>query len=694
MATTAEFWQEIQQWVQLGQWSQAERLGGELCRTAQAPEWVNEWGVLLARHGRFAQAENVFRQLSERFPNYAPAYGNLGLVLRRLGRWEEAIQAFHRALDLDSQFVEALNNLALLLRDLNRISEALPYLERAVRLRPDQAVLHANLAQLYRQLQRHTEAVRHFRLALASQPGQLDICVGLSLSLLAMGEETEAESWARLATDIAPHQADAWNTLGTILSTMGRYQEAQQCFDEALRHNPQHHLAYLNRGMIYFTQGRWQQGWDDYEHRLYVNASEWQRFSSPRWQGEPLHGKTILLVAEQGIGDILQFVRYAQVLRQQGARVLLECPQHLVALLSRVLDLESCHAKGDSLPPYDVYIPLLSVPRYIGTAPNAIGFEVPYIAPSSDLVERWRPILSDLEGFRVGIAWQGNPNYPNDRQRSVPLEMFRSLAEIPGVKLVSLQKGPGEEQLPNCDFPVVDLGGQRDEAHGAFMDTAAILQHLDLVICTDSAIAHLAGALGRPVWLLLGYVCDWRWGTTGETTFWYPTMRLFRQPKRQDWGSVFTDVAKHLCSLVEQKLGQGRTTRVGDILVPISPGELVDKITILRIKRERITDWEKLRHVEIELAELERIAERSLPQSVELQNLVAELQAVNLALWQVEDELRDCERRKDFGSHFVELARSVYHHNDRRADIKKRINLLLGSRLVEEKSYKPYEGAI
>ncbi|MCS7166901.1 MAG: tetratricopeptide repeat-containing glycosyltransferase family protein [Gemmatales bacterium] len=690
MATLMEFWHEISRLVQAGRWGEAERRVAEAWPAQPSPEGMNEWGVLLAQHGRLTQAENAFRQIVERFPHYAPAYGNLGLVLRRLGRWEEAVQAFHRALALDGQFVEALNNLALLLRDLNRISEALPYLERAVQLRPDQAVLHANLAQLYRQLQRHTEAVRHFRLALATQSGHLDICIGLSLSLLALGEEGEAESWARLATELAPQHADAWNALGTILSTMGRYAEAQQCFDESLRHNPQNHLAYLNRGMIYLTQGRWQQGWDDYEHRLYTNLPEWQRFASPRWQGEPLHGRTIMLVAEQGIGDTIQFIRYAQVLRQQGARVLLECPRNLVALLSRVVDLESCYAQGDPLPPYDVYSPLLSVPRYIGTAPDTIRFEVPYIAPNGDLVEHWRPILSQLKGFRVGIAWQGNPNYPNDRQRSVPLQMFRSLAEIPGVRLVSLQKGPGEEQLTKCDFPVVDLGRHRDEAHGAFMDTAAIMQHLDLVICIDSAIAHLAGALGRPVWLLLGYVCDWRWGTEGETTFWYPTMRLFRQPKRHDWATVFAQVAKHLCSLVEQNLGRGRNTNSVDILVPISPGELLDKITILRIKRERITDWEKLRHVEIELAELERIAERSLPQSVELQNLVAELQAVNLTLWQVEDELRDCERRQDFGSHFIELARSVYRHNDRRADVKKRINLLLGSRLLEEKSYQPY----
>ncbi|GBD37594.1 TPR repeat-containing protein YrrB [bacterium HR36] len=678
--------------MQLGQWTEVERLSSELCHSLSTvpPEWVNELGVSLARYGRLTLAEQLYRKLVEFYPNYAAGYGNLGLVLRRLGRTDEAVYSFLRALQLDPNFVEALNNLALLLRDMGRLQEAVQYLERAVQIRPNQAVLHANLAQIYRALNRHEHAVRHFRHALTAQPGHLDICLSLSLSLLALGEEAEAENWARHATILAPGSADSWNTLGTILSSMGRYREALDCFNQALQMEPQHHLAHLNRGLVFLLERNWERGWEDYEHRVYLRPLEWQRFAQPRWQGEALSGKTILLVAEQGIGDIVQFVRYAAVLRQQGAHVLLECPKNLVPLLSRTIGVERCYARGESLPGCNFYSPLLSILRYLGCPPENISAPVPYIAADPNLVASWQSKLAQYSGLRVGIAWQGNPNYPNDWQRSVPLNMFRSLAKIAGVTLISLQKGPGEEQLAKCDFEVADLGPERDAAQGAFMDTAAIVQHLDLVICTDSAIAHLAGALGRPIWLLLGYVCDWRWGTTGETTFWYPTMRLFRQQKRGDWTTVFESVAWELQKLAQAKLGRSSFGTVQEICVPVAPGELLDKITILRIKQQRIVEADKRRNVEIELAELEKVAGQHLPHTAELDQLIQELQAVNLALWEVEDALRDCERHQDFGPRFVELARSVYRHNDRRAEIKKRINLLLGSRLVEEKSYRPY----
>lgn len=692
MHDVAHQWEEVLRLVQLGQWAEAERLALSLSQSCLIPpEWLNEFGVLLARHGRFTQAEKVFRQILSHYPDYAPAYGNLGLVLRRLGHTNDAVSALQRALSLDPNFVEALNNLALLFRDLGQLQEARSYLERAVQLRPDQPTLHANLAQLYRGLNRHKDAATHYRYALAAKPEQLDACLGLSLSLLALGEESEAENWARHATELAPHSADAWNTLGTILSSTGRYDEACNCFEQALHCLPQHHLAHLNRGMIYLLRGDWRRGWEDYEYRLLIQAQEWHRLPGPRWQGEPLTDQTILLVAEQGLGDTLQFIRFAQVLKHRGARVLLECSSRLVPLLSQAKGIDACFAKGEPLPPYDFYSPLLSVPRYLEIEPDNIPAEVPYLRPHPDLVSAWQQKLANHEGIRVGIAWQGNPSYPNDRQRSVPLALFRSLADIAGVTLISLQKGPGEKQLARCEFRVVDLGPERDEAQGAFMDTAAIAQHLDLVICTDSAIAHLIGALGRPIWLLLGYVCDWRWGTSGETTPWYPTMRLFRQPKRHDWDSVFNQVAAELRSLAQNKLFSGdEGNRCREILVPTSPGELLDKITILRIKHERIAEADKRRHVETELAQLERVATGTLPCSAELQELVGQLHSVNLALWEVEDELRDCERQQDFGEHFVELARSVYRLNDRRAQIKKRINLLLGSRLIEEKSYRPY----
>jgi hypothetical protein len=311
--------------------------------------------------------------------------------------------------------------------------------------------------------------------------------------------------------------------------------------------------------------------------------------------------------------------------------------------------------------------------------------------------------------FRVGIAWQGNPKYRKDRERSVPLAHFAALARVLGVQLISLQKGPGAEQLAGVAdlFPVTELGSRLDETSGAFLDTAAVMKGLDLVVTSDTAIPHLAGALGVPVWVALPFIPDWRWLLEREDSPWYPTMRLFRQAERGNWTEVFERIARALQEKVAahepvkkgaekgsaslKSGGQPCLPQARPVQVEIAPGELLDKITILEIKRERITDAGKLSNVQVELAALQAVRQEALAASPQLAALTAELKAANELLWQVEDDIRDCERRKDFGPRFVELARSVYRHNDRRAALKRQINELLGSRLIEEKAYAPYE---
>ena len=254
------------------------------------------------------------------------------------------------------------------------------------------------------------------------------------------------------------------------------------------------------------------------------------------------------------------------------------------------------------------------------------------------------------------------------------------MAAVPGVRLVSLQKGHGAEQLRGVGFPVVDLGDRLDETSGPFMDTAAVMKNLDLVITSDTAIPHLAGALGVPVWLALCFSPHGTWLLGREDSPWYPSMRLFRQPRPGDWADVFERMAGELRRLA------ATPRRARPVVVEIAPGEMLDKIAILRIKDERMADPDKLANVRRELAVLEA-AERALPWSDELARLAAELRAVNELLWQVEDDLRACEAAGDFGPRFVELARSVYRHNDRRAALKRAIDDLLDSTLKEEKAY-------
>jgi Family of unknown function (DUF6165) len=302
---------------------------------------------------------------------------------------------------------------------------------------------------------------------------------------------------------------------------------------------------------------------------------------------------------------------------------------------------------------------------------------------SSPTSPRAKTKLAGEPGLKVGINWQGNPKYAGDRHRSIPLTTYEPLSRVPGVRLFSLQKNVGLEQLDALKgkFPVVELGRRLDETTGPFLDTAAVLVNLDLFITSDTAVAHLAGALGVPVWMPLSTTPDWRWMTHREDNPWYPTMRIFRKAEHMVWGPVFERMAAELRALVPTRV------RTPQVSVKIAPGELLDKIGILEIKAERFDDPVKVGHVRAELASLIEARDRSIFIQDGVEDLTGELKAVNESLWRIEDEIRECERAGDFGPRFVELARSVYRNNDRRADLKRRINERLGSKVLEEKSY-------
>ena len=428
-----------------------------------------------------------------------------------------------------------------------------------------------------------------------------------------------------------------------------------------------------------------------------------------------VHGRTVLLHAEQGLGDTIQFIRYVPLVRELGGEIVVECQAALLPLLRAMPGIGQLIARGVGLPALDVHAPLLGLPGILRTTMGDIPASVPYLSADGDLVEQWRKDLAkecsphapreagrhaERDDYTVGIAWQGNPGFPRDRLRSIPLAFFGRLAKVRGVRLVSLQKGPGADELLALggDMFILDLGDRLDEEAGSFMDTAAVMKNLDLVICSDSAVAHLAGALAVPVWVALPFVPDWRWLLEREDSPWYPTMRLFRQ-RRPGAGARSSSASQSTCQLPEKSSTRSdncqpatakRSAPMKPVLVEIAPGELMDKITILEIKRARITQADKLRNVQVELATLEEARAASLPTSESLQRLTDQLRQVNEALWVIEDDIRLCEKAGEFGPRFVELARSVYHQNDKRAALKRQINDLLGSKIIEEKSYEKY----
>jgi hypothetical protein len=311
--------------------------------------------------------------------------------------------------------------------------------------------------------------------------------------------------------------------------------------------------------------------------------------------------------------------------------------------------------------------------------------DIPYIQAEPERVERWGRALAAYPEFKVGIHWQGNPGYAGDFHRSMPLRHFAPLARVPRVRLFSLQKFAGSEQLKELGdaFPVVDLGNRMadGEPNAAFLDTVAVMKNLDLFVSSDTAVVHLAGALGVPVWVPLSASAGWQWMHQREDSPWYPTMRLFRQERLLDWPPVFERIAAALRALV------GPTRTVRSVTIGVAPGELIDKLTILEIKAERVVDPQTLAHIRHEQGLLTAAVDGAIVASAELTALRTELRGVNQELWDIEEAIRARDRCGDFGASFVALAQSVYRTNDRRVVIKRRINELLHSELVEEKEY-------
>ena len=388
----------------------------------------------------------------------------------------------------------------------------------------------------------------------------------------------------------------------------------------------------------------------------------------------------MLVFNDHGLGDTLQFVRYLPLMKAAGAEPTFVCPAKLWRLLSQTIEARFVEATPPE--PFDAQVALSSLPRAFATRLNSIPAAIPYLAPEPALWELWGARIGSA-GFKVGIVWQGNTHPEVDRARSFPLAALAPLAAVPGVRLISLQKGFGEKQLDAlpAGMRVESLGPNFDSGPDAFVDAAAVMAHCDLVVTCDTSIAHLAGALGRPVWVALKRDAEWRWMTERVDSPWYPTMRLFRQTRRGAWDDVFAAMAGAL-----REAAAARTPD-GVLQAPCSAGDLVDRITILRLKAERIADPDKLANVRRELSLLEILAERESLTGSALETLRDRLAEINARLWDVEDALRVCECEQEFGSGFVALARSVYALNDERAAAKREINARFGSALVEEKSY-------
>ena len=479
-------------------------------------------GTALLQQKRFAEAETYLREALRLKPEDADVLNNLGTAIWEQGRSSEATAYYLRAYQFKKYDFGILNNLGMVLWEQGRPERAVEYYHRALELNPD----------------------------------SFDTQMNLGVSLSDIGRFDDALVWLRSATRMRPSSAEAWDNVGMTLARQGHWDQAMVCYDEAIRLRPDFGEARRNRGLGWLTLGDFERGFPEAEWRFKCRNPGGHNFPRPRWAGEPLEGRTILLHFEQGLGDTLQFIRFAPQVKERGGQVWVFCQPSLMRLMSMSPGVDLVMDGSSPFPDFHLHAPLMSVPAIIGTSEATLPRD-PYLVADARRIERWRPALSQALGvaelnsvFKIGIAWQGNPTNRVDRWRSFPLVWFSQLASLPGVRLVSLQKGAGVEQLSTLGgrFPVTNLECRFDglEDKRDFLDTAAVMSLLDLVITPETAVAHLAGGLGLRTWVALSTVGDWRWMHSGDSCPWYPSARLFRQTKLDDWDGVFQRMAKEL----------------------------------------------------------------------------------------------------------------------------------------------------
>jgi tetratricopeptide (TPR) repeat protein len=518
------------------------------------PEAHSNLGNILSDLGRPAEALVSYREALRLRPDFCEAHSNLGAALHALGRPAEAEASHREALRLRPDYAEGHANLGNALRDLGRLAESEASYREALRLWPDYPEAHSNLGATLRERGRLAEAEASCREALRLRPDFSEAHGNLGNALRDLGRLTEAEASYREAVRLRPNSAEAHNNLGAALHALGRTAKAEASYREALRRQPDYADAHNNLGHTLLLAGQLQEGWNECEWRWKTRhlVSVARNFPAPLWSGEAIGDRVILLHAEQGFGDTLQFCRYVPLIAS-GARTILEVQPALAQLLSRLPGITEIVARGDPLPPFDLHCPLMSLPRAVGTTLDTIPAATSYLDADPTRAAGWLERLAGLPGLRIGLVWAGSARseMPEltavDRRRSIALDLMAPLGEVSGVSLISLQKGEPAAQAGHRPDGMA-LHDFTADLHD-FADTAGIIDALDLVISVDTAVAHLAGALGKPVWLLNRFDTCWRWLLNRDDSPWYPRLRQFRQPAPGDWNSVICEVRDALARL-------------------------------------------------------------------------------------------------------------------------------------------------
>jgi tetratricopeptide (TPR) repeat protein len=508
---------------QRGQWTDAERIYREILEVAPDHfEATHLLGAALVQRRQLIEAERLLAKALEIKPNNPIVLHNRGVALQELTRFEEALASYDKAIRLKPDFAGAFYNRGNCLQKLRRIEAALASYEKAIALKPDHAEAFNNLGLIYQELKRFDEALASYDKAIMLSPRFAEFLINRALAL----------------------------------QELNRLDEALASYDKAISLKPDFADGFRNRALCRLLTSRCKEGWIDYEWRWESKDFPSKRpdIKLPTWQGEDLLGRHLLVFSEQGLGDAIQFARYLPLLAERKARITFLAPAKLARLLRPSMKPVEIVSTLNNVQGIDFQVALMSLPHRFNTDLPSIPNKAPYLKAEPELEVRWKDRIG-AHGFKIGIAWQGNPGAKIDEGRSIPLELFVPLSRLSGVRLISLQKHVGLDQLANLpkDIEIETLGDDFDSGPDAFIDTAAAMNSLDLIISADTSIVHLAGALARPAWVALRHVPNWRWFLDRQDSPWYPTLRLFRQPQRDDWMSVFAKIERELYALLGAK---------------------------------------------------------------------------------------------------------------------------------------------
>ena len=663
-----------------------------------------ELGCTLYNEGKPQEAIQYYKNSIDIDSTCAQAYFNLSLCYCQTKQEDEAIEILKKLIEIKPDYSKSYRQIGVLLQKNKKYEEAIPYLKKACETNETLQTL-ISLGRSLKKLDRIEESVDYFKKALEQNPTNLLAILELAntLNVRCKGKDDleAALELYKKALEKDPNLNTVRYNIAYTLKRLDRVEEAMPYYQEAVKRNPTYPQARFSLGLAHLVLGDFDNGWPEYEYRWESYKETPKKYDMPIWDGSDLSGKTILVCAEQGLGDTFQFLRYTQILKRLGATIIFETQKPLVSLLSLCDYIDKVIPRGgSSVPSCDYQVYLLSLPLKFKTTIDTVPDNIPYLQAKPELIEYWRDQLSQDKNFKIGICWQGNRFYRTQAlkhavsAKSIPLPLLKPLAEIPGVSLYSLQKMSGEDQLKDIDFDIHIFDKDFDDTHGRFMDTAAVIKNLDLVISVDTSICHLSAALGVPVWNMLPKPADWRWLLKTTRTPWYPNMKLFRQKEIGDWEGLIKEVSEELITVVQKATQTKKTqnsnqsqskkldtqeTKSNIVFHDIKDmvfEETVDKLIVLNIKYENHQDptlLQNIKKLEAALEQMASVYKNNDNDTKELDKLSEKLCSVNRELLKLEQQALQIEDKSMFNSEFVDLTKKAQYIHTLKKHIKKQI---------------------